>query len=137
MEPNSANQLDWIINSAKHVVLFYDQTQTVKSSDLSMVSIRNFGNISTKFIKYKLKTQMRCEGGDAYLQYIKDVMSCLRKNVKKIENYDLFLIMGHLVESIRKKDDEMGFVKLLQVFSGNGKLNLTISLKMIWNITIH
>ncbi len=118
--PNSANQLDWIINSAKHVVLFYDQTQTVKSSDLSHGEYKEtLEKYKYKIHQHKLKTQMRCEGGDTYLQYIKDVMSCLRKKREKIENYDFFIFdnVNTLVESIRKKDDEMGLCKTVAGFS--------------------
>lgn len=124
LEPNSANQLDWIINSAKHVVLFYDQTQTVKSSDLSHGEYKEtLEKYKYKIHQHKLKTQMRCEGGDIYLQYIKDVMSCLRKKREKIENYDFFIFdnVNTLVESIRKKDDEMGLCKTVAGFSWEWK----------------
>ena len=44
---------------------------------------------------------MRCEGGDTYLQYIKDVMSCLRKKREKIENYDFFIFTIKLYYNTR------------------------------------
>ena len=124
LEPNEANQLDWIMQSAKHVVLFYDQTQTVKSSDLSheeyQRTLQKY-NYPTQY--YKLETQMRCEGGDSYIQYVKDVMSCVRKDREKIENYDFFNFddANTLIESIRKKDDEMGLCKTVAGFSWDWK----------------
>ncbi len=36
LDPNKTNQLEWVLNCAKHVVLFYDQYQAVKSSDLTV-----------------------------------------------------------------------------------------------------
>ena len=124
MDPNEANQLDWIMQSAKHVVLFYDRTQAVKSSDLLREeyekTLNNYGHeIRTR----KLTMQMRCEGGDTYLQYVKDIMHGLRKEREKIENYD-FLIFDDvdlLVETVRKKDDELGLCKTVAGFSWEWK----------------
>lgn len=124
LEPNEANQLDWIMKSAKHVVLFYDQTQTVKSSDLSHDEYQNTLNkYGYEIYRHKLETQMRCQGGDTYLKYVKDVMSCLRKEREKIENYDFFIFddVNTLVESVRKKDDEMGLCKTVAGFSWEWK----------------
>lgn len=124
LEPGEANQLDWIMKSAKHIVLFYDQTQTVKSSDLSHDEYQNTLNKYGYEIQiHNLETQMRCQGGDTYLQYVKDVMSCLRKEREKIENYDFYIFddVNALVESIRKKDDEMGLCKIVAGFSWEWK----------------
>lgn len=124
LEPNETNQLDWIMKSAKHVVLFYDQTQTVKSSDLTHEEYQyTLDKYGYTLHKHKLETQMRCQGGDTYLQYVKDVMSCLRKKREKIENYDFFIFddVNTLVESVRKKDDEMGLCKTVAGFSWEWK----------------
>ena len=124
LDPHEANQLDWIMKSAKHVVLFYDQTQTVKSSDLTH---EEYKNTLSKYVyeihKYKLETQMRCQGGDTYIKYVKDVMSCLRNKREKIENYDFIIFddVNTLIESIRKKDDEMGLCKTVAGFSWDWK----------------
>ena len=66
---------------------------------------------------------MRCQGGDTYLKYVKDVMSCLRQGREKIENYDFFIFddVNTLVESVRKKDDEMGLCKTVAGFSWEWK----------------
>lgn len=124
LEPNDSNQLDWIMKSAKHVVLFYDQTQTVKSSDLSHEEYEKTLHKYNYPIHYhKLEMQMRCEGGDTYLQYVKDVMTGLRKEREKIENYDFLIFddVNELVESVRRKDDEMGLCKTVAGFSWEWK----------------
>lgn len=48
-------------------------------------SLDKYGN---NLRKHKLETQMRCEGGDTYLKYIKEIMCATRKRFEKIENYD-------------------------------------------------
>lgn len=124
LDPAETNQLEWVLKSAKHVVLFYDQYQNVKSSDIIYSeykkSLKRYGNN----IKYhKLITQMRCEGGDTYLKYIKDVLMCERKDFQKIENYDFLLFddISSLVETVRKKDNQYGLSKVVAGFAWDWK----------------
>ena len=120
LEPTATNQLEWILKSAKHVVLFYDQYQSVKSSDISyneyQSSLKKYGN---NLIKHKLETQMRCEGGDTYLKYIKEIMSATRKGFEKIENYDFLIFddVNLMIETVRRKDDVCGLSKTVAGFA--------------------
>lgn len=124
LDPIETNQLEWILKSAKHIVLFYDKSQSVKSSDISHeeyeITLNKYNYDKREHI---LETQMRCEGGDTYLQYIKDVMTCKRKEREKMENYDFMIFddVNLLVETVRKKDDEMGLCKTVAGFSWEWK----------------
>ena len=124
LNPTETNQLEWVLKSAKHIVLFYDKTQSVKSSDITHEEYQNtLKKYDYVINEHILETQMRCEGGDSYLRYIKDVMACRRKKRDNIENYD-FLIFDDvdlLVETVRKKDDEMGLCKTVAGFSWEWK----------------
>lgn len=124
LEPMETNQLEWVLKSAKHIVLFYDKTQSVKSSDISHEDYKNtLAKYNYKKNEHILETQMRCEGGDTYLQYIKDVMACRRKERENMENYDFMIFddVKLLVETVRKKDDEMGLCKTVAGFSWEWK----------------
>ena len=124
LDPTDTNQLEWVLKSAKHVVLFYDQNQSVKSSDVTynefQTSLQSYGN---NIKKHKLETQMRCEGGDSYLNYIREIMSATRKSFEKIENYDFLLFddVNDMVETIRKKDDKYGLCKTVAGFAWDWK----------------
>lgn len=124
LEPTKTNQLEWILKSARHIVLFYDKSQSVKSSDISHDEYENtlkkYNYVTNEHI---LETQMRCEGGDTYLQYIKDIMACRRKKRENMENYDFLIFddVNLLVETVRKKDDEMGLCKTVAGFSWEWK----------------
>ena len=65
LDEKETNQLEWMLKAAKHVVLFYDEYQSVKSSDITykeyQASLDKYGN---HIKKHLLQTQMRCEGGD-------------------------------------------------------------------------
>ena len=41
LKPTETNQLEWVLKSAKHIVLFYDKTQSVKSSDITHEEYQN------------------------------------------------------------------------------------------------
>lgn len=120
LDPMKTNQLEWILKSAKHVVLFYDQYQSVKSSDITyneyQSSLDAYGN---NLRRHKLETQMRCEGGDTYLKYIKEIMSATQKNFEKIENYDFMIFddVNLMVETVRRKDIVHGLSKTVAGFA--------------------
>lgn len=124
LDPMETNQLEWILNSAKHVVLFYDQYQSVKSSDITYNEYQKSLSIYGQNIrKHKLETQMRCEGGDTYLNYIKEIMNSTRKGFENMENYDFLLFddVDCMVETIRKKDDIYGLSKTVAGFAWEWK----------------
>lgn len=161
LEPTKTNQLEWVLKSAKYIVLFYDKTQSVKSSDISYEEYENtLKKYNCVINEHILETQMRCEGGDTYLQYIKDIMACKRKERENMDNYDFIIFddVNLLVETIRKKDDEIGLCKTVAGFSWewktkqgnkpkddiscydmlikNGEYDILIeNYKYIWNLT--
>ncbi len=124
LDPNKTNQLEWILKSAKHVVLFYDAYQSVKSSDITNreynQSLEKYGN---NIKKHELVTQMRCEGGDTYINYVKAFMNCKCKKYEHVDNYDFLLFddVNLLVEQVRKKDDEIGLSKTVAGFAWKWK----------------
>lgn len=134
LDPNETNQLEWVLNCAKHVVLFYDQYQAVKSSDLTASEYQDTLNkYSVNLNHHELKTQMRCKGGAPYIEYIKAIMNCTNTAFKTIENYDFLLFddPNKLIEEIRKKMINIRYVKQWLVFHGIGKQSQVKSLKII------
>lgn len=108
-EKDSASQLDWILKQGKYNVLFYDQDQSIKGSDITYSQYWNTIQSSGKSLqKYQLTTQMRCNGGDSYVNYIKDIMEC-KTSLKfaDIDNYDfrIFDDVDVMVNQIRQYDE--------------------------------
>ncbi len=124
MDKSHCNQLDWILTSAKHVVLFYDQYQSVKSSDVTYNEYHeSLEQYKEGLREYKLITQMRCEGGDSYLNYIRTIMDCSCKQFKRIENYKFLLFddVNDMINIIREKDKEIGLCKTVAGFAWDWK----------------
>lgn len=71
--PREATELDWIIHSSRMQLLFYDADQSVRPSDITPKTFQQF--LSRQNIRrLKLKSQLRCLGGDDYIQYVHEVL---------------------------------------------------------------
>lgn len=70
--PKNATELDWILRVSNMQLLFYDSDQTVRPSDIPQTM---FDGILGHCRKLQLKSQLRCLGGDDYIQYVKEVLN--------------------------------------------------------------
>ena len=71
---SDTTELDWIIRSSRMQLLFYDESQSVRPSDIPRDMFRQI--LSGQSIqRLKLTSQLRCLGGDDYIQYIKEVLN--------------------------------------------------------------
>ena len=124
LDEKETNQLEWMLKAAKHVVLFYDEYQSVKSSDITykeyQTSLNKYGN---RIKKHLLQTQMRCEGGDTYIEYVRDIMACKNRTFQRISNYDFLIFddIDAMIEKIKDKDDHLGLCKTVAGFSWDWK----------------
>ena len=72
--PREATELDWIIHSSRMQLLFYDADQSVRPSDITPEIFQQI--LSRQSInRLKLSSQLRCLGGDDYIQYIHEVLN--------------------------------------------------------------
>ena len=110
-----ATQLDWITKCSKHQIFFYDRLQSVRPSDireedfLKLKSLPNFG-------KYDIKSQLRVQGGNDYLKYIKEIFSENPPKEKIIfENYEfkLYSSIHDMKKDIIERDSEVGLSRLV------------------------
>ena len=85
----NGTELDWIIKRSRMQLLFYDPMQSVKPSDIGANRIRSI--LEARDVKnYELRSQLRCLGGDDYIQYVKSVLLCESPlHHGKFGNYDL------------------------------------------------
>ncbi len=72
--PREATELDWIIHSSRMQLLFYDSDQSVRPSDITPDVFQQI--LSRQSInRLKLRSQLRCLGGDDYIQYIHEILN--------------------------------------------------------------
>ncbi len=139
LDKGKANQLDWIMKSSKHQVLFYDPAQSIRPVDIRP---KAFEKYNPK--KRRLVSQMRVAGGEDYIKYIKDILRVNDVKPKEFEDYDLkfFENIKDLVDTIQNRDKEHGLSRLLAGYAwewrtkGDESIDYDIEIedvKLRWN----
>ncbi len=139
MDYKSCTQLDWIIAGSQYQVLFYDSDQTVRRSDITK---KEFEDSTSHPKKARLEAQIRCRGGEPYLNYVSNILSCNQKSSERIDGYDfrLFSDIGEMISSIKKLDRKEKLCRCVAGYSWEWKtrhMNLDeIKKKHIYDIEI-
>ena len=104
LNPDTTTTLDWILKQSKAQILFYDSAQTVRPTDIPDDDFQKKIVSKGKFDDLVLTTQMRCEGGTSFIEYVDEI---LRGRAKKrdVENYEfrLYEHFAPMLESIQDK----------------------------------
>ena len=131
---NDGNQLDWIIKMSKNQVFFYDNCQSIRSSDIPRECFdETFKNATYK----KLTIQERCSGGQDYISYIKSIFSSDPPKEKKIfNNYDfkMFNDFSEMKNFINNKNDGKSLLASGYFFSKSKKEKID-NVSLEWNST--
>ena len=139
---NEGTELDWIIQSAKQVVLFYDERQSVRPSDISISKV-----LESNPVSFELKTQMRVKGGENYLQFVDNLlenMDGLRVNFSEYD-FKVYDDLGQMVTDIKKQEKVHTLSRMVAGYAWKwiSRENPTIpdivigNIKLFWNSRIH
>ncbi|MEZ5044063.1 MAG: DNA/RNA helicase domain-containing protein [Saprospiraceae bacterium] len=121
LDKHNCNELDWMLMQAKKLILFYDENQSIKPSD---VPKKDFDYLkaqdSTK--NAHLKSQFRVKGGNSYIDYVTRLLKGdLRKNEElyQAKHYELTLYdsIEELVAEIKLKNEKHGLSRLIAGYS--------------------
>lgn len=120
-ESKNGTQLDWIMNSSKFQLFFYDAEQSIKPAD---VRKEDFDKVKTqaKSAQLKLTSQMRSKGDNDYLDFVHDL---LNGNLSETRaqfhnpNYELFLFndMSIMLEYLQEKENQFGLSRSMSGYS--------------------
>ncbi len=103
-------ELDWIIKCSRMQLLFYDPDQTVKPTDIPLEKFANTINQRNKIVLH-LTSQLRCMGGNNYIEYIKKVLNNNPiEQILHFDQYDLrfFDDVDEMVDNINSRNSEVG-----------------------------
>lgn len=113
---DTSDELDWILLQSEYQVLFYDEKQCVKHSDIrhSYVEERILKNKYRGYRPVALSKQMRIKGGDAYVNYIFDVLYQRATQREIFPSYDfkLFHSFIEMSKAIAEKEDTYRLTRL-------------------------
>ncbi|HUW22209.1 MAG TPA: DUF2075 domain-containing protein [Candidatus Bathyarchaeia archaeon] len=107
-------QIDELLNVAKLSIFFIDENQIVRPNEIGSVemikkAVQRLGIKKSDISEFELKTQFRCSGSDAYLQWLDFV---LRIGDSEFSEYDpkmefkIFKSPQEMMEEIRKRNHE-------------------------------
>lgn len=110
-------QLDWIIRKSKQQVFLLDRDQSVRPMDLPpqvIERLRQLARVTNR--SYTLRSQMRVQGGDDYVEFVRELMSDSPPTTRpSFPNYDLrfFDDLGSMRREIFARDSEVGLARLV------------------------
>jgi DUF2075 family protein len=121
LDKNKCSELDWILKKSKTAILFYDENQSIKPSDVKKEDFYKLKFDKSTNVEY-LKSQFRVRGGTDYVQYISDLLTCKLKPTQKIfnsEKYEFLLFdsLEEMVNEIKAKDAVGGLSRLIAGYS--------------------
>jgi len=145
LDKNTCSELDWVLLQSKKPILFYDENQSIKPSDVRGEDFdRLLSNKQTK-VEY-LKSQFRVKGGNGYVKYIDNLLNCKLNSSTQIFNskeyeFVLFDSISDLVKEIKLRNKENMLSRLVAGFSwpwvsskGKDKFDIRIdNVELKWN----
>jgi DUF2075 family protein/phage repressor protein C with HTH and peptisase S24 domain/predicted GIY-YIG superfamily endonuclease len=120
-DKNNCSELDWVLKQSDTAILFYDENQSIKPSD---VKKQEFDKLKlSKLTKTEfLKSQFRVKGGNGYVRYIDSLLNCKidsNEKVFKSKEYEfvLFDSIEDMISEIKLRDAESGLSRLIAGYS--------------------
>lgn len=118
---NEGTELDWILMRSKHQLLFYDQAQSVRPSDVLESTFLKLKSLNTTK-QIKLTSQLRAKGGVDYIDFIDRLLHNkleINDNMFQHSNYDL-KIFTHLPTMINELELKEKKHSLCRMMAGYG-----------------
>lgn len=121
LDKNEHNELDWVIKQSDKAILFYDEGQSIKPSDVQKKDFDKLKKLNETRIE-KLDSQFRVKGGNSYVNFIDDLLNTnLEAENDKFQdkNYEflLFESIEELIEKVRERNEENGLARLVAGYS--------------------
>ncbi|MBI2279927.1 MAG: DUF2075 domain-containing protein [Bacteroidetes bacterium] len=117
LDRDTCSELDFVIKQSDKTILFYDEDQSIKPSDVKKEAFDKLKlNKQTK-IEY-LTSQLRVKGGNNYVKFIDNLLKCKVDSNNTIYNskeyeFLLFDSIETLVEEIKFRNKEHGLSRLI------------------------
>lgn len=109
---NEGTELDWILKSSQHQIFLFDENQSVRPADIRAGDMK-----ALPALHYELKTQMRVEGGERYMQFVEQLFEKPTSNSVDFEKYDfkVYEDISEMVRDIKEKETQH---KLSRIVAG-------------------
>jgi len=107
-------QIDDLIRPAKLSIFFIDEYQIVRPKEVGSITMikdaaKRFGVHEANIVEFELKTQFRCSGSDAYLQWLDYVLKIRDTEIMEFDTkmeFRIFDSPSDMMFEIRKRNTE-------------------------------
>lgn len=107
-------QIDELIRAARLNIFFIDEFQIVRPNEIGSVKLlkeaaQRFGIKKSDIAEFELKTQFRCSGSDAYLQWLDNVLDIRETEITEFDSkmeFHIFENPTDMMTDIRKRNFE-------------------------------
>jgi len=107
-------QIDELLRVAKLIVFFLDEYQVVRPNEIGSVELikkaaERFSINESEIAEFELKTQFRCSGSDAYLQWLDHVLQIRETDIHEFDikmEFRIFDDPSVMMEEIRRRNAE-------------------------------
>ena len=121
---NNSTELDWIMKQSKYQILFFDEDQSVRPTDIRAKSF--YEALKGRNVKIiPLHTQMRVNANEDYIGYIKKIFNSCCESKESFTNYDfrLYASFKQMRKDIKKKNEDSedgnGFARIVAGYAWN------------------
>jgi DUF2075 family protein/predicted GIY-YIG superfamily endonuclease len=114
---NEGNELDWIMMSSNNQLFFYDEKQSIRPTDIEKAKFEEIKSTSSII---KLKSQMRVQGGEDYIEFVDKLLTnCDDIRPWQSSNYELklFTSMPQMIKELENKEKEYGLCRTISGYS--------------------
>ncbi|HWZ04343.1 MAG TPA: DNA/RNA helicase domain-containing protein, partial [Mucilaginibacter sp.] len=121
LDKNNCSELDWVVKQSDNAILFYDENQSIKPSDVKKEDFDSLKLSRLTRVEF-LKSQFRIKGGNGYVRYVENLFNCkIESSAKKYKSKEYELILFDLIEDmineIKLRDSENGLSRLIAGYS--------------------
>lgn len=113
--PTNADELDWIKASSKHVILFYDENQSVRPSDINSVKFTDLDSS----LKFTLNSQFRIKAGMEFVYYIRNIFNNQQMTYEHFDDYEvgIYSSFKNFTDNIYEKNKSFGMSLIVSGYS--------------------
>ncbi|WP_121966744.1 DNA/RNA helicase domain-containing protein [Myroides sp. N17-2] len=120
LDRETSSELEWAVLKSEKLVLFYDEKQSIKPSDVLKEDFDKLKNAPYSR-KEVLRSQFRVKGGRQYVEFIDHLLDLNFKNLKeyKSNEYEVFVFedLDLMVKQIQEKESSYGLSRMVAGFA--------------------
>lgn len=117
----TCSELDWVTQQSERAVLFYDEGQSIKPSDVEPEDFEKLKDKESTNVEF-LSSQFRVRGGKPYVEYLDKLLKCKFEpdhQVYSSKEYEFLLFdsLEDMVSEVKNRNTEHGYARLIAGYS--------------------